>query len=155
MKMTRREVVTHLEYPITATVRRDSAPHIDHSWVSVNTGLMTTGTECHRHLHKVLRHQSAHRSACPGNVSKWSASIGMTYSDLGYWLLWGCFFHFRRCDQSGGKQTPPTAAGAERKRFQSSNKASLLMFYFWLSAWHIPFEKSVSFVSTSAQFPEE
>lgn len=30
-------------------------------------------------LHKVLRHQSAHWSVCPGNVSKWSASIAMTY----------------------------------------------------------------------------
>lgn len=63
------------------------------------------------------------------------------YSDLVYWLFWGCFFHFRCCDQSRGKQTLPTATGAERKCFQSSNKASLLMSYFWLNAHRIPLWK--------------
>lgn len=93
MKMTRQEVATHLESPSTENVRSERSSHIDHSWERMNTGLMTNGAEFHpadHRLHKVLRHQSAHRSACPENVSKWSASIGMTYSDLGY-----CFFFFR------------------------------------------------------------
>lgn len=154
MKMTRREVVTHLECP-SKNVWSDSSSPIDHSWERMNAGLMTDGARFHpadHRLHKVLRHQSAHRSAYPENVSKWSVSIGMTHRVSGYWLFFGgggCFFQF--C----GKQTPPTATGAERKRFQSSNKASLLMFYFWLSACHVPFEKSVLLVSTPAQFPEE
>lgn len=77
------------------------------------------------------------------------------YSDLDYWLFLAAFFYFWCCDQSCGKQTLPTATGAERKCFQSSNKASLLMSYFWLYAHRIPLEKSDLFFSTAAQFPEE
>lgn len=95
MKMTRRVVVAHLESSITLNVWRDSSPHIDHSWVRMNTGLMTDSAKfrpADHHLHKVLRHPSAHWSVCPGNVSKWSASIATTYSDLGYWLFFGVAF---------------------------------------------------------------